>query len=201
MPKYHRFDIINGSIKLLDGKPGQNTKYSLIKDAIDVSGKSVLDIGASNGLYSCLAALKGASSIVALDKNDGLIGGCPVSQIDGLAKEHKLNINTVDGCISQYNKPANVVFAFAIMHHLYYNIYGTGCMDAMIRKLASLTNEVLFIEWVDVNKYGPYKNRTPYSHQDFIHQVDLQFSRHNLIGTTVEYQSDRKPRLLYACYK
>ena len=63
IPWYHSIDLGHGVIT-----PGDSKTVPLTPDQLpDFSGRSVLDIGAWDGYYSCLAERLGASRVVALD--------------------------------------------------------------------------------------------------------------------------------------
>ncbi len=61
---YHSIDLGDGVVTPGDGAPNQE---AVSRAMPDLSGRSVLDIGAWDGLYSFLAERRGASRVVAMD--------------------------------------------------------------------------------------------------------------------------------------
>src|SRR5579863_7086582 len=68
IPWFHSIDLGNGIVT-----PGQKPpdvhrmEYAAIFDPVDISGRTVIDIGAWNGAYSFEAKRRGAARILATD--------------------------------------------------------------------------------------------------------------------------------------
>lgn len=201
---YQKFDVTKEKIKILKGKPNQELKFNVLKEHIEnvVENKTVLDIGASNGFYTFLAAINGAKKVVALDNENKHVGGKEVSSITEIAtKLNFSNIFAVKGDFIQHKDTYDVVFAFSVMHHLYYATNKKfQNMKVLIEKFASVTNDILFIEWVNPLGGGPYQNKTPYKFEDFIKELERYFENVVFIGESTEYNiKNRENRKMFMC--
>lgn len=107
----------------------------------EVAGKKVLDIGANAGFASILAALSGASEVLAIDVQQGYL-----DNINSIASNHKLKISTrlrnFRDLDSNFDK-CDIVFCFEVVHWLFHQGYKP---DDIFQKLADITGQVLYLE-------------------------------------------------------
>lgn len=145
---YHSIDLGNGLVT-----PGHIPQW--MHDEIaggipeDLSGKSVLDIGAWDGYYSFLAERRGAKEVVAIDSLDL---GDPhfVQSLDGfrLAKEvlgskveyHILPVERLD---KLGGEQFDVVFFFGVYYHLKDPILGFDIVSRHCRELLLVEGDAL----------------------------------------------------------
>lgn len=203
---YQRFEIKDGELILHDGKKSQKLKFNVISPILKelVSGNTVLDIGASNGLYSFFSALNGAANVVALENGKIHVGGTNIKLLKDICKNCDIeNVKPVNQCFTKYNDPADVVIALAIMHHLYFDTKAYPTFNSLIKHLSHVTNKYLIIEWVDVSVGGPYQTRTnKYTFDEFKSSILTYFSGMKEIGITNPYDDpNRPPRVTFLCTK
>lgn len=145
---YHSIDLGNGIIT-----PGMMSqeRQQPIADAIpqDLTGKSVLDIGAWDGYYSFLAEKRGARRVVSLEPNT--LGDPLYHQTDDgflLAKE------VLGSKVERSNAPLeelrhyvytfDVVFFFGIYYHLKDPILGFDIVCKLTKELLLVEGDALF---------------------------------------------------------
>jgi len=201
---YQRYKIENNIITLLKDKKNQVEKFNIITSILPnlIKDKTVLDIGASNGVFSFFCALNGATKVVALENENQLIGGTNIQLLHQICKNCNItNVKPVNMCYSKFTGVKDTVLALAVMHHLYYNIYKD--MNKLIKSFSDKCNENLIIEWVDVRKGGPYQNKSKiYTFEEFETCIKKYFSSMEKLGITNSYTDpERKPRVTYLCKK
>jgi len=112
-----------------------------------IKDKSVLDLGA-NSAYFCFHSLfKGAAKTRAVEMDNTYVNMLTA------AKNH-LNIQNFEienKNVSDISESADLVFAFALIHWIYSCTADYGSLDQAIKKLSSLTNKLLVIEWIEPN--------------------------------------------------
>ena len=152
-PWAHRIDVGEGVYT-----PGVDKTQAL--DAIrmpdDLTGCSVLDIGANNGFYSFEAEERGAARVVAADWNSwvGVRAGFdkkyrPQRNCFDIAK--KLRHSDVEGkCISVYDLSPETVGTFdlvlclGVLYHLWHPMLA-------LEKIHSVTDDMLILETATLN--------------------------------------------------
>lgn len=109
-----------------------------------MQSKTLLDIGANGGFFDFWAEQNGASKIIALDIDE--------EYLEEIAKVKSFwdfkNVEIVKANIQDWNEPADIVLAFAMIHWLYSCTTAYGSLDSVIKKLSDLTNNLLVVEWV-----------------------------------------------------
>lgn len=123
-PDYAQFSLEDGNLV-----PGERMQKKL--DAIpfpDLNGKKVLDVGCDYGQFSYYAALKGASSVLGLDRNRNVKGVGPMNLIETnreVAKHNRLrcSFKKID-LGKQWHEYGefDVVFMFSMYHHVFENV-------------------------------------------------------------------------------
>ena len=145
---YHSIDLGNGLIT-----PGKMSLERLkpIADAIpqDLTGKTVLDIGAWDGYYSFLAEQRGASQVISLEPNT--LNDPLYQQTDDgfyLAREalhsHVLRYNEPLEALEYNFGTFDVVFFFGIYYHLQDPIKGFDIAAKLTRELLLVEGDALF---------------------------------------------------------
>jgi 2-polyprenyl-3-methyl-5-hydroxy-6-metoxy-1,4-benzoquinol methylase len=203
---YQHFKVSANKISLIGDGKNHKTKFLMMESRVMplVSGLSVLDIGASNGLYSFSALVHGAKKVTALDNEREIVGGRNLFELEKIAvKLDFTNLETIQSCFSAHKKHYDVVFCLAVMHHLFYaSAKPYSNLEALINHLASTSRKILIIEWVDPRGGGPYASRKPYTKKDFIRLLSSHFKEVDLLGVTNNYSNQsRNNRELYLCSK
>ena len=145
---YHSIDLGNGIIT-----PGAMSleRQKPIADAIpqDLTGKSVLDIGAWDGVYSFLAEQRGASRVVSLEPN--ALGDSHYHQTDdgfNLAKEVLgSKVERWSASLEMLQKMPgtfDVVFFFGVYYHLKDPILGFDIVAKLTKELLLVEGDALF---------------------------------------------------------
>lgn len=148
---WHTFDFPEFKTEGVDNSP---EKLKFIKMPEDLSGQSVLDVGAWDGYFSFIAEKRGAKVVVAFDSPKHAwnrlahpIAGQAIIQNgkEGFETVHKaLNskVKDVEGELDQlgnWEETYDIVFDLGILYH---------CKDPYkhIRDLSKLTNKLLILE-------------------------------------------------------
>jgi SAM-dependent methyltransferase len=166
-----------------------------------MQGKSLLDIGANGGFFSFWAAQNGAREVIALDMDAHYIAILEaVGRHHGLAAVRPTRVNVQD-----WNQPADLVLAFAMVHWLYSCTATFGSLDAIIERLSQLTRETLIVEWVDPadkamlefqhTSFNPDLVRGPYTVEAFEAALRQRFARVERLGHSTP------TRVFYAAYR
>ena len=144
IPWFHSIDLGNGIVT-----PGQKPpdvhriEYAAIFDPVDISGRTVIDIGAWNGAYSFEAKRRGAARILATDSlawrhhTRGREGFDLARSILGI----DLEIGEIDICALTPDRVGtfDVVLLLGVFYHLENPI-------AVLQQIAALAGEVLIVE-------------------------------------------------------
>lgn len=196
---YHRYEIVNKNINLLEGKSNQNLKFSLIKPILynilnDTKDTlTVTDLGASNGLYSFYCALNGAKFVNSIEKGDEKCGGGNSLNIlnKNISRNNIQNINVHDVDIINYTEKSDVVIALAIIHHLMDNFKN---LNELISFIGNLTKKYLIIEWIG---HGHFVEKKNVNLDIFLKELNSNFDSVEKIGQS-RYD---KLRYVYLCKK
>lgn len=201
---YQKFQIAKYDIAVNKDDVGLQNKKAIFDKYINskwLLGKSVLDLGCNSAFFCYYSRLKGAykANGVEIDKD----------YIKNVRKANEYldieNVGIEDVNVMDYNSPADLVFAFALIHWIYSCTSDYGSLDLAIKKLADLTNEVLIIEWIDKEddaiqffkhiNYNQEIIKEKYNRQNFEKALNKHFVNFELIG-------DVKPtRKVYIAYK
>lgn len=169
----------------------------------NLSGRSVLDLGANGGFFSFWARQQEAAEVVALDMDEAYLRLVRAAQERvGLDR-----IRVVHGKVQDWHEPADVVLAFALVHWLYSCTAAYGSLEAVVAKLSSLTRHLLIVEWVEPDDpavrffrhtdWNPAVARGPYERKAFEDALDRHFPRVERLGevspTRVLFAAHRAP--------
>jgi transposase-like protein len=97
------------------------------------------------------------------------------------------NISIVNKNITDYDCPADVVFALTLIHWIYSCTSALGSLNAAVSFLKKLTKESLFVEWIDPGdttieffkhtKYNRNFIKEPYNKENFISALKNNFTK------------------------
>ena len=96
-----------------------------------LAGKTVLDIGANGGFFSLWAAQSGASEVVALDMDETYLSLIRQAQ-QALGWKQ---IRRINERVQNWEEPADLVLAFAMVHWLFSCTANFGSLEAVVAKL------------------------------------------------------------------
>jgi tRNA A-37 threonylcarbamoyl transferase component Bud32 len=166
-----------------------------------VQQRTVLDLGASAGFFALWALREGAKSATCVDMDPAYV---EITQ--SLSKHFGIeNLTSVHANVDAWETPADIVIALALVHWLYSCTSTFGSLDAVIGKLAALTNYMLVVEWIDpddgaVQWFGHVRWNADltdgrYDVERFEAALAKHFVRFTRLGPTMEHRS------LYVAYK
>jgi len=149
-----------------------------------------LDLGCANLYFGFLANILGAKSVtgVEIDKEY-------VSTIDKVIKDFTLeNVSMVESNVQDYNIPADVVNAAAIIHWIYSCSACMGSMEKIVKYFSDITRKVLIIEWIDnedaaIQYFGHinYNNshtENDYNKENFLKHMNKEFKEVTFLAKT-----------------
>lgn len=107
--------------------------------------RTVLDLGANAGFFCFWALQNGADGAVAIDIDENYLR---------MVKEARTkigfhNLEVLKANFSDWNDPADIVLALALIHWIYSCTALLGNLDSAIEKLSRLAKYMLIIEWID----------------------------------------------------
>jgi len=192
---YHTFEI---------GKDCLHThsiKFNLVEPYLKkVRGKSFLDLGGANGLYSFCAKFDGAEEVTIVD-----IDHEHLEQVRKVSDYFGFGINIVEKNITNYDADADFVLALALVHWIYSCTSKLGSLDRVIELLSDFTRGILLVEWIapddpvmDILHHTEWNKECitdEYTFVKFRDALSKHFSEVRFIGDV------SKTRSLYLCSK
>tara|TARA_B100001093_G_C26858717_1_gene1028788 strand:+ start:4783 stop:6543 length:1761 start_codon:yes stop_codon:yes gene_type:complete len=192
------------SISINKSDQTTNIKKKLVESAFlrgSLKGKTVLDLGGNNGLYSLCSLIKGANKAHVVD-----IDIEAIKNVNQIASD--VSINKLSGScsnISELSKKEDIVIALALVHWIFDLTTGFGSLKSVINFLRGLTKEALIIEWVDPNDplIINYKHTSTainsneisnFKEENFINLLSSSFDNLEFVGSL---SSTRKIYLAY----
>jgi len=157
-------------------------KYELVYPHLNgkLKGKTFLDLGGANGVYSFLANFEGAKpTIVDIDKDH-------LDIVRTISEEYDFDIDIIEKNVTDIDMKSDVVNALALIHWIYSCTSTFGSLERAIKFLSDLTNETLIIEWVEPT--DPVMN--------ILHHIDF-----NKESIEEEYNFDNFIKALHKYFK
>jgi hypothetical protein len=200
---YQEFAVTARSIRPLPTDPPLAQKRNLVERYFNrefMAGKSFLDLGANGAFFSFWAAQCGASPVTAVD-----LDATYVDIVSRVAAHTGLGVRAALAKVQDWEEPADVAFAFALVHWLYSCTANYGSLDGVIGKLASLTRELLVVEWIapedraikefNHTQWNADTVTGPYTVDAFETALRRHFGRVEILGET------RPTRVVYAAFR
>jgi serine/threonine protein kinase len=110
-----------------------------------MQNRSLLDVGANGGFFSFWAKKNFSNKVYAIDTDSDYL-----EIVRRVRDELNYNeIQVINSNFINYSAPADNVLALALIHWVYSCTAVFGSLEAVVKKLASLTRYMLIVEWVD----------------------------------------------------
>lgn len=188
---YQEFSLTREAIRVLPHDEALATKRRVLDPFLSrryLAGRSVLDLGANGGFFSFWSLLSGATRAVAVDMDPEYVRMMEEARDRiGFGALETAKANVVD-----WEQPADVVLALALIHWIYSCTALYGTLDASVGKLAALTRYLLLVEWVGPEdhavesfrhiEYNRDVVRGPYTLEAFEDALSHHFARWERIG-------------------
>jgi hypothetical protein len=192
MSGYHVYDYDKSKsnhIILKNYKQIKQLEYLL---NIDYSNcDSLLDLGCANGAISLYLYFEKKIKNIFLVDHD-------IQYTKNLEKlkefDNNLNITIITSQFKNYDKSTDYVLALSLIHWLYSATDSYGCLFEIVKKLKSLTNKCLIIEWID-NTDSVFEilghidmnksiHKTEYNKKNFLEALNTNFTKIEYLGNT-----------------
>ena len=172
--KIKEFELLYNNLKLSHHNFRRMMTYlSWCFDGIDFNGKSVLDIGGGNGIYSFYSKLKGASSVLNLEP---FSAGSTTFNLEGVEIIDNLKISINNQTIQDFkmNKSYDIIILHDSINHLDENIFKSIHQDedkfkeykkliSKIVKLLSINGQILITDCSRRNFWGDLGLKNPFA--------------------------------------
>lgn len=151
--------------------------------------RSFLDLGGNNGFFALRALEAGATGATVLD-----IDSAAMENVRKLSGELSLlNLRAAQTNVKDYNQPADVVLALALVHWIFNLTTGYGSLGVCLEHLSFLAKDALIVEWVDpsdiaISSFAHLSgDKTPdglheYTEAFFIEKLKALFDEVHLVG-------------------
>jgi tRNA A-37 threonylcarbamoyl transferase component Bud32 len=201
---YQEFVLTSNTVSVLPDDLALQKKQELLTSYFSpryLSQRTVLDLGASAGFFSFWAVQSGAEQAIAVDMDVDYVK----IMEEAVTKLGFQNVESRAANIVDWNEPADVVLALALIHWIYSCTSLLGSLDRAIERLAKLTKYMLIVEWVDpedpaiafFHHVDQNKEFTqgPYTLKAFETALDCHFARYQIIDHV------SPTRKLYAAFR
>lgn len=172
--KIKEFELLYNNLKLSHHNFRRMLTYlSWCFDGIDFNGKSVLDIGGGNGIYSFYSKLKGASSVLNLEP---FSAGSTTFNLEGVEMIDNLKISINNKTIQDFkmNKSYDIIILHDSINHLDENIFKNIHQDkdkfkeykkliSKIVKLLSINGQIVITDCSRRNFWGDLGLKNPFA--------------------------------------
>jgi hypothetical protein len=188
---YQEFQLSRDAIRPLPVDKPLATKQRLLTSLMSgsrVQGRTVLDLGANSGFFAFWSLLGGARAATAVDMDPAYIG----MMSDAAEMLGFTSFETAKANVAEWEQPADIVVALALIHWIYSCTAALGTLDAAVGLLSSFTREMLIVEWVDPSDsaiaffghlgFNPELAKGPYDLASFEAALDNHFSRWRRVG-------------------
>lgn len=175
-------------------------KYDLVQKELATlaPGRSVLDLGSSDGFFTLLAARLGAVRSVGVEEDASCVARAQrvAAVVDLPGVEFRTGRFPDDR-----NEPHDIVLAFAILHWVFHYSYESLAWDDLLGKLAKIAREHLVVEFVEREDATFARNlnrrlRDDYRHELFLAALKRAFPTVRLLGEPERY-GEGSTRFIY----
>ena len=200
---YQEFSLAKDWISVLPADNSLQVKYGLLLPYFQprfLKQRTLLDLGANAAFYCFWALQQKAEKAIAVDIDEEYLKMIErAKQRLGFENLEIFQANVVD-----WQEPADVVVALALVHWIYSCSADLGSLDAVIGKLASLTKYMLIVEWIEPEdpaiqyfhhiEWNKNLIREPYTLEAFEAALARHFHKMEFIGSV------SPTRKLYAAF-
>ncbi len=194
MRGYQEFILTAETLTALEEDRNLRRKSDLLSSYFTpryLAGRTVLDLGASAGFFCFLALRGGAEKVIALDMD---------MQYLALLKKAREkfgfhNLDIIHANIADWKQPVDVTVVLALVHWIYSCTAVYGNLDAIVKKLSSLTGYMSIIEWVEPSdaaieffhhtEWNSEHITGPYNRDEFERALGRHFKRYVCIGEII----------------
>lgn len=203
---YQEFFLFDKTLAVQPIDVNLQVKYQLLSSYFTpkfLARRTVLDLGANSAFYCFWALHKGAQNAIAVDIDEDYL-----KLVNDVKRKFNVEkLETFYSNVADWNQPADIVIALALVHWIYSCSAVLGSLDSIIEKLSSLTNYMLIIEWIAPEdsaieffqhlSWNQEKVNDNYSFELFEVALGKHFSHYYKIGdvsaTRSLYAAFRKP--------
>ncbi|MBU1173363.1 MAG: DUF1698 domain-containing protein [Proteobacteria bacterium] len=188
---WHNIDLGDGIVTPgLQGDFDNNAFVELCCIPHDLTGKTVLDIGCSDGFYSFACERRGAKRVVAVDdpKINGSKGFAVAKEILG-SKVEFLPINLYDIKPEEFGK-FDVVLAMGLLYHLKSFYIGLEIIRELVGELLIVTTQLIDTEEL-IAQFVPAPHR--YDHCTWFPSLNCVQAVMKDIGFEITYVNHASP--------
>lgn len=201
---YQNFILSRSVVAIAPDDRSLREKYRLVRPFFEpdwIAERTILDLGANSAFFCFKGLAHGAAQAVAVDLDPTYIG--MLEQ----AKSHLgvEGLRIVQRNVTDVHEPADLVFAFALIHWIFSCTAGYGSLDKAIQKLSELTNEVLIVEWIEPDDqaieffhhldFNQTCITAPYSREHFEQALRTHFDHFTVLGKVTP------TRVVYAAFR
>lgn len=144
---YQEFFLTKHQVRALADDHSLRKKVKLLSKFFQpkhLKGRTILDLGANSAFYCFWALQEQAESATAVDIDNEYLDMVKKAK-DYLGFE---SLEIVRANVADWDTPADVVIALALVHWVYSSTALFGSLDTVIEKLSLLTNYMLIVEWI-----------------------------------------------------
>ncbi len=188
---YQEFILTKGTVSVLEDDTGLKTKQNILSPYFSrhfLSHRTLVDLGANSGFFCYWALQNGAEKSIAIDIDDEYLKMIQAAKVQfGFD-----NLEIVKTNVQDWDQPADIVIALALIHWIFSCTALLGSMDAVINKLADLTKYMLIVEWIDPSDPGIQffhhldwnrdQTKNAYTYDEFIDALHRYFPKVEYVG-------------------
>ncbi|MGA2061281.1 MAG: methyltransferase domain-containing protein, partial [Thermoguttaceae bacterium] len=189
---YQEFSLAKDSLSILDIDDNLRKKKELLDLYFTprfLSDRTLIDFGANSGYFCFLALNNGGKSAVALDMDEDYLRMVRRAK----SKFGYDSLQVIRSNIENWNEPADIILALALIHWIYSCTASFGDLHCIIEKFAKLAKYILIIEWVEPDdpaidffhhlNWNEKVKRGPYTLNAFEDALSNNFASYRCIGS------------------
>ncbi len=201
---YQEFELTKSGLTVLPEDAALRKKQELLAPYFQpryLADRTMLDLGANAAFFAFWAIQKGSRMATAVDMDAQYLDMVERAKKQlGFVQLRSVNANIVD-----WDEPADVVVALALIHWIYSCTASFRSLDVAVARLRGLTKSMLLVEWIDptdpaITSFGHLEwnkdsAREPYDRQTFEAALVKHFKYYKLIGPVSD------TRALYVAFR
>ena len=189
---YQEFFLAKDWIRVLREFVSLKIKHDLLLPYFQprfLKHRTLLDLGANAAFYCFWALQQKAEKVIAVDIDEEYLEMIEEAK-QRLGFE---NLEAVQANVADWQEPADIVVALALVHWIYSCSADMGSLDAVVEKLAGLTKYMLIVEWIEPEdpaiqffhhiEWNKDIVREPYTLEAFEAALSHHFRKTEVIGS------------------